>query len=42
MTTLERGQLLTDEQYYEAMEEYGDEFDAEDGRRGRAGPHEAA
>jgi DNA-directed RNA polymerase subunit beta' len=28
MTTLERGQLLTDEQYYEAMEEFGDEFDA--------------
>jgi DNA-directed RNA polymerase subunit beta' len=26
MTTLEHGQLLTDEQYYEAMEEYGDEF----------------
>jgi DNA-directed RNA polymerase subunit beta' len=35
MTTLEHGQLLTDEQYYEAMEEYGDEFTAEDGRRGR-------
>ncbi|HHX82271.1 MAG TPA: DNA-directed RNA polymerase subunit beta', partial [Pseudomonadaceae bacterium] len=28
MTTLERGQLLNDEQYYEAMEEYGDEFSA--------------
>ena len=28
MTPLERGQLLTDEQYLEAMEEYGDEFDA--------------
>ncbi len=28
MTTLERGQLLSDEQYYEAMEEYGDEFSA--------------
>jgi len=28
MTTLERGQLLTDEQYYEALEEFGDEFDA--------------
>ncbi len=26
MTTLERGQLLTDEQYFEAMEEHGDEF----------------
>ncbi|MEE4297396.1 MAG: DNA-directed RNA polymerase subunit beta', partial [Wenzhouxiangella sp.] len=28
MTPLERGQLLTDEQYFEAVEEYGDEFDA--------------
>ena len=28
MTTLERGQLLTDEQYFEAMEEFGDEFEA--------------
>ena len=28
MTTLERGQLLNDEQYYEALEEFGDEFDA--------------
>jgi len=28
MTTLERGQLLTDEQYFEAMEEFGDEFTA--------------
>ena len=28
MTTLERGQLLTDEQYLDAMEEHGDEFDA--------------
>lgn len=28
MTTLERGKLLTDEQYYEALEEFGDEFDA--------------
>ena len=28
MTTLERGQLLTDEQYYEALEEFGDEFEA--------------
>ena len=28
MTTLERGQLLTDEQYLEAIEEYVDEFDA--------------
>jgi DNA-directed RNA polymerase subunit beta' len=28
MTELERGQLLTDEQYLDAMEEYGDEFDA--------------
>ncbi len=28
MTPLETGSLLTDEQYLEAMEEYGDEFDA--------------
>ena len=28
MTTLERGQLLNDEQYFEALEEFGDEFDA--------------
>ena len=28
MTTLERSQMLTDEQYYEAMEEFGDEFEA--------------
>ncbi len=28
MTQLERGQLLTDESYLEAIEEYGDEFDA--------------
>src|SRR5690625_6613109 len=26
--TLERGQLLSDEQYFEAMEEFGDEFEA--------------
>ena len=28
MTQLERSQLLTDEQYLDAIEEYGDEFDA--------------
>jgi DNA-directed RNA polymerase subunit beta' len=28
MTTLETGQLLSDEQYLEAVEEHGDEFDA--------------
>ena len=28
MTPLERGQLLTDEAYLEAIEQYGDEFDA--------------
>lgn len=28
MTQLERGQLLSDEAYYDAIEEYGDEFDA--------------
>jgi DNA-directed RNA polymerase subunit beta' len=31
MTTLELGQLLTDEQYYESMEEFGDEFSAKMG-----------
>lgn len=31
ITTLEKGQLLTDEQYFEAMEEFGDEFDAKMG-----------
>ena len=28
MTTLEQGQMLTDEQYFESMEEFGDEFEA--------------
>ena len=28
MTDLERGQLLTDEMYHEALERYGDDFDA--------------
>ncbi|GMG88652.1 DNA-directed RNA polymerase subunit beta' [Biformimicrobium ophioploci] len=31
MTTLERGQLLNDEQYFEAMEEFADEFEAKMG-----------
>jgi DNA-directed RNA polymerase subunit beta' len=31
MTTLEQGQLLNDEQYYEAVEEFGDEFTAKMG-----------
>ena len=31
MTTLERNQLLNDEQYFEAMEEFGDEFEAKMG-----------
>ena len=31
LTELERGQLLTDEQYLDAVEEYGDEFDAKMG-----------
>src|SRR5210317_434463 len=31
MTDLERGQLLTDEQYFEAMEQFGDEFEAKMG-----------
>ena len=28
MTPLERGKLMTDQEYYEAREQYGDEFDA--------------
>lgn len=31
MTTLEQGQLLNDEQYFEALEEFGDEFTAKMG-----------
>jgi DNA-directed RNA polymerase subunit beta' len=31
LTTLEKGQLLSDEQYFEAMEEFGDEFVAKMG-----------
>ena len=31
LTTLERGQLLNDEQYFEAMEEFGDDFVAKMG-----------
>jgi len=31
MTNLEKGQLLNDEQYFEAMEEFSDEFDAKMG-----------
>ncbi len=31
MTTLERGQLLNDEQYYESLEQFGDEFEAKMG-----------
>jgi DNA-directed RNA polymerase subunit beta' len=31
MTTLEKGQLLTDDEYFEAMEEFGDEFEAKMG-----------
>ena len=31
LTTLEKGQLLTDEQYYEALEQFGDEFEAKMG-----------
>ncbi|MEX2525784.1 MAG: DNA-directed RNA polymerase subunit beta' [Gammaproteobacteria bacterium] len=37
MTQLERGQLLTDEGYLEAIEQYGDEFDA---RMGAEAIHE--
>jgi DNA-directed RNA polymerase subunit beta' len=28
LTSLDKGQLLTDEEYYEAIEEFGDDFDA--------------
>ncbi|TNF36346.1 MAG: DNA-directed RNA polymerase subunit beta', partial [Gammaproteobacteria bacterium] len=31
LTTLERGQLLSDDQYFQAMEEFGDEFTAKMG-----------
>jgi DNA-directed RNA polymerase subunit beta' len=31
LTTLERGQLLTDEQYFEAIEQFGDDFEAKMG-----------
>jgi DNA-directed RNA polymerase subunit beta' len=31
MTTLERGQLLTDEEYFDALEQFGDEFEAKMG-----------
>ena len=33
MTTLDQGQLLNDEQYFEALEEFGDEFTAKMGRK---------
>ena len=31
MTTLEKGQMLNDEEYFEALEEFGDEFEAKMG-----------
>jgi DNA-directed RNA polymerase subunit beta' len=34
LTTLEKGQLLTDEEYYESLEEFGDEFSAAMGAEG--------
>jgi DNA-directed RNA polymerase subunit beta' len=37
LTTLERGQMLTEEQFLQAMEEHGDEFDA---RMGAEAVHE--
>jgi len=37
MTSLQRGQLLTDEMYLESIEEHGDEFDA---RMGAEAIHE--
>ena len=35
LTPLERGQLLTEEQFMQARQEHGDDFDAAHGRRGR-------
>ena len=34
MTTLDRGQLLTDDEYFQSMEEFGDEFEATMGAEG--------
>ncbi|MFT6665269.1 MAG: DNA-directed RNA polymerase subunit beta' [Porticoccus sp.] len=34
MTTLERGNLLTDEEYFQAMEDFGDDFEATMGAEG--------
>ena len=34
LTNLEKGQLLNDEQYFEALEEYGNEFEAKMGAEG--------
>ena len=42
MTTLEQGQLLSDEQYYEAMEGVRRRIFRQDGRRGDPGPAGAA
>lgn len=33
MTSTERQQILTEEQYLDALEEFGDEFDAKMGRK---------
>ena len=42
MTTLERGQLMNDEQYFEALEEFGDDFDARMGAEAVTGAAEAS
>jgi DNA-directed RNA polymerase subunit beta' len=34
LTPLDRGQLLTEEQFLQAVQDHGDEFDAKHGRRG--------
>ena len=34
MTPFEKGQLLNEETYLDALEEYGDEFEAQNGCRG--------
>jgi len=37
LTTLEKGQLLTDEEYFESLEEFGDEFKRDYGCRSDSG-----
>jgi DNA-directed RNA polymerase subunit beta' len=37
MTTLEKGKLLNDEEYYQCMEEFGDDFEAKMGAEADSG-----